>query len=80
MKINDIEPPEFDVMAKAAEMPPVQVEIPQPLFDIPTDEAYEFEPQSDTGSNDFEAVDTTINEKVVLPTQASDGMGGKIFI
>jgi len=80
MKINDVQPLRFDKMASAIEMPPVLAEIPQPLFETPTDEAYEFEPQADTGSNDFEAVDTTINQKVVLPTQVPDGMGGKMFI
>jgi len=80
MKINTVQPPRFDRMASALEMPPLQADIPQPLFDIPTEDAYEFAPQSDTGSNEFEAVDTTINEKVVLPTQVPDGMGGKMFI
>jgi len=80
MKINTVQPPLFNTMASAIEDQPLLAEIPQPLFETPTDEAYEFAPQADTGSNDFEAVDTTINQKVVLPTQVPDGMGGKMFI
>ena len=79
-KINDVQPPKYDTMSTAAEFPPLIAEIPQPLFDTAIDEAYEFSPQADTGLNDFEAVDTTINQKVVLPTQIPDGMGGKMFV
>ena len=80
MKVNAVQPPRFDRMAPALEMPTLQADIPQPLFEKPTDETYEFAPQPDTGSNEFQAVDTTINQKVVLPTQVPDGMGGKMFI
>jgi len=77
-KVSQIIPPHIETISPVKFEPPL-VEIPQPVYEESAKEVYDFAPQEDTGTNDFKPVDTTINEKVVLPTQKPDGNGGGIF-
>lgn len=77
-KVSQIIPPQMETISPVNFAPPL-VEIEQPAPEEPATEAYDFAPQADTGKNDFEPVDITINQKVVLPTQEPDGNGGGIF-
>ena len=45
----------------------------QPTFDTPTQTSVNFAPQQDSGDNSFNPVASTMNQKIVLPTESSDG-------
>lgn len=45
----------------------------QPVYDTPAMEVHSFGPGADSGSDAFEAIDTTIDQKVVLPTASVRG-------
>ena len=45
----------------------------QPTFDTPTQKNVSFAPQEDSGDNSFNPVARTMNQKIVLPTESSDG-------
>ena len=77
-KVSQIIPPQMETISPVNFEPP-HVEIEQPAPEEPSRDVYDFTPQEDTGKNDFEPVDITINQKVVLPTQEPDGNGGGIF-
>jgi hypothetical protein len=52
----------------------------QPPAEKPyTDDEYTWTPGPEVGTNTFTQVAPSINEKIVLETEASDGQGGKLF-
>lgn len=68
---------------KALDLSPIEKEvIEQPIYDTPTMEVHPFGPGVDSGSDHFEAVDSTINHKVILPTataRGADKVQGQLF-
>jgi hypothetical protein len=65
---------------KVLDMPMEAVE--QPIYDVPTMEVHPFGPGADSGSDRFEAVDATINHKVILQTasvRGADKVQGQLF-
>lgn len=65
---------------KVLDMPTEAVE--QPIYDVPTMEVHPFGPGADSGSDYFEAVDSTINHKVILQTasvRGADKVQGQLF-
>jgi hypothetical protein len=77
-KVSQIIPPHMETISPVKFAPPL-VKIAQPAPEEPSREVYDFTPQGDTGTNDFEPVDISINQKLVQPTQEPDGNGGGIF-
>lgn len=65
---------------KVLDLPTEAVE--QPVYDTPAMEVHPFGPGLDSGSDRFEAVGTTINHKVVLPSasvRGADAVQGQLF-
>jgi len=59
--------------------PSPEVVIDQPPQQVPVQESYNYEPQADSGRNDFQPVDESINEKIVMNSAIPDGKSGGIF-
>jgi hypothetical protein len=65
---------------KVLDLPTEAVE--QPVYDTPAMEVHPFGPGADSGSDRFEAVDSTIDHKVVLPSasvRGADAVQGQLF-
>ena len=77
-KVSQIIPPQMETISPVNFEPPL-VETAQPEPEQPKRRVYDFTPQEDSGKDDFEPVDISINQKLVQPTQEPDGNGGGIF-
>lgn len=65
---------------KVLDLPTEAVE--QPVYDTPAMEVHPFGPGVESGSDRFEAVDATIDHKVILPTasvRGADKVQGQLF-
>ncbi len=60
------------VAALSVPAPPVQEDEVHPDFEMPERESHDFEPQEDTGSQDFRAVGPSINQKDPLDTMPAN--------
>ncbi len=63
------------------ELPPpvATVAFEHPPFEQPRETSWDWSPDEETGTNEFYPVGETIDQKVVLPTQAPDGNGGGVM-
>lgn len=63
------------------ELPPpvATVAFEHPPFEQPRETTWDWSPDEETGTNEFVPVGETIDQKVVLPTQAPDGNGGGVM-
>ena len=77
-KMKKIIPPSMNTIAEV-DYPSPEVVIDQPPSQAPVQESYNYEPQEDSGRNDFEPVDESINEKFVMNSAIPDGKSGGIF-
>ena len=78
IKVKTIIPPSMNTIAEVEYSSP-EVVINQPPSEVPNQESYNFEPQEDSGRNDFQPVDESINEKIVMNSAIPDGKSGGIF-
>jgi hypothetical protein len=60
------------VAALSVPAPPIHEDETHPDFEIPERESHGFEPQEDTGSQDFRAVGPSINQKEPLETMPAN--------
>lgn len=78
IKMKTIIPTSMNTIAEV-DYPSSEVVIDQPPQEVPVQESYNYEPQEDSGRNDFEPVDESINEKFVMNSAIPDGKSGGIF-
>lgn len=78
IKVKKIIPPSMNTIQEV-DYPSPEVVIDQPPPQVPDQESYNFEPQQDSGHNDFYPVGESINEKIAMNTVIPDGKSGGIF-
>lgn len=78
IKAKTIIPPSMNTIQEV-DYPSPEVVIDQPPPQVPDQESYNFEPQQDSGNDEFQPVGESINEKIVMNSVIPDGKSGGIF-